>query len=745
MNAMKLFLPVIVLFFSVSALHAQNRKLQEKADALFENQEFYSAAGLYEKLAESTEADDEKALFAEKAGDCYAGFLDYSKAVRWYQTAFKITSDLKVEDKLAEMLLAVGQYAEADIHYSHLIKNSADKSKYYNRSESCRFAAGQMLKVPSYEIVNVQELNSPFSEYSPVFSNGRVLFTSARTGRDSARIFNFDGQGFSDIYQAQYDSSMRKWINITKLPNDINGKFNEGTVSLNSKTEEMLFMRCNEPNGKGKICRIYSCRIDLGRNDASKVAAMPLGSETYSVGHPALNSTGEILFFVSDNPEGIGGKDLYVTHKKPDGNWSKPENCGAKINTVRDEMFPVISGDTLLYFASSGRIGMGGLDIYAVEISGNRITGEVVGMPYPVNSAGDDFGYFPLNAENGLFASNRAGGNGMDDIYLCKPVPFVLSAKGKVTDKTSGLPITKALVIVKLNGEVTDTTLTDASGEYFITNILCDRTYQIDAVKEGYMPQTKTLVTIGEKNTRELSAANGHDIDFELFRITRDEIAINNIYYDFDKWDLREESKRELDKIVELLNENPGMRIQLNSHTDDRGPEIYNVDLSQKRAQSVVEYLIQQGIDQKRLLFKGWGESKLMITNAQSEEEHQMNRRTTFNILNAGDYGDKYFENLYAEIDKGIQKSRAHMFFRVFFGTKGEPAFDENYNNIRQWFPGTNILTVKEDGMDRYYMGAYIFMDEAMDALTQLKSKGLTDCYIAAFRDENKIGVVKLQ
>jgi outer membrane protein OmpA-like peptidoglycan-associated protein len=388
---------------------------------------------------------------------------------------------------------------------------------------------------------------------------------------------------------------------------------------------------------------------------------------------------------------------------------------------------------------------MGGLDIYSVKINGSRIEGDVSALPYPINSAGDDFGYFPLNAECGLFASNRAGGHGMDDIFMCKPVPFVLTAKGKVTDKTTGLPIAKALVIVKLNGEVTDTTMTDANGEYLISNILCDKTYQIDAVKEGYIPQTKTLVTIGEKKTRELSSATGHNIDFELFRITRDEITINNIYYDFDKWDLREESKRELDKIVELLNENPGMRIQLNSHTDDRGTDVYNMDLSQKRAQSVVEYLIQQGIDQKRLLFKGWGETKLLITNAQTEEEHQMNRRTTFNILNAGDYGDEYYENLYAEIDKGIQKSRAHMFFRIFFGTKGETAFDQNFDNIRQWFPGTDILTVKEDGLDRYYMGSYIFMDEAMDVLTQLKNKGLTDCYIAAFRDENKIGVVKLQ
>lgn len=745
MNAMKLFLPVAVLLLSVSAIHAQNRKLQEKADALFENQEFYAAAGLYENLAQSSDADADKALFAEKAGDCYSGYLDYTKAARCYQTAFTITSDLKVEDKLAEMLLASGQYAEADIHFSHLMKNSTDKSKYYDRSASCRFAEEQMLKVPAFEIVNVQELNSPYSDYSSVISNGRLLFTSARTGRDTARVFNYDGQGFSDIYQAQYDSSMQKWTNITKLPNDVNGKFNEGTATLNTKADEMLFMRCNEPNGKGKICRIYSCRIDLGRNDASKVTAIPLGSETYSVGHPAMNSTGDVLFFVSDNPEGIGGKDLYVTHKKPDGNWSEPENCGAKINTARDEMFPVISGDTLLYFASSGRVGMGGLDIYYVRINGSHISGKVTGMPYPVNSAGDDFGYFPLSSENGLFSSNRAGGNGMDDIYMCKPVPFVLTAKGKVTDKTSGQPIAKALIIVKLNGEVTDTTMTDANGEYFLNNILCDKSYQIDAVKEGYMPQTKTLITIGEKKTRELSSETGHDIDFALFRITRDEIVINNIYYDFDKWDLREESKRELDKIVELLNENPGMRIQLNSHTDDRGSDSYNQDLSQKRAQSVVEYLIQQGIDKKRLLSKGWGESKLLITNAQTEEEHQMNRRTTFNILNAGDYGDEYYENLYAEIDRGIQKSRAHMFFRVYFGTKGESAFDDNFSKIKQWFPDATILADKEDGMERCYMGAYIFMDEAMDVLTQLKSKGMTDCYIAAFRDENKIGVVKLQ
>jgi outer membrane protein OmpA-like peptidoglycan-associated protein/tetratricopeptide (TPR) repeat protein len=743
-DVLRNFLLSGLILISVS-VSAQNKKSIEKATTLFENQEYYQAAPLFENLYSASTTDADKALYALNAGDCYAGFLDFEKAALWYDKSLQANPNPTTELRLADMQLASGQYSNALEHYNNLIASSHDKSTLKNRVESCNYAINQLRKTPEYEIINVSALNTGGSEYSPIIYGGRMIFSSSRFGSDSDRIFNFDGQGFSDLFVATYDSLLQKWGDIKKLPSAVNGKFNEGTASYAATDAELYFMRCNDDNGKGKLCKILKGRYNPVTNDAGRISELILFGKDVSTGHPALNSAGNVLFFVSDNLEGIGGKDIYVSTRNERGEWSEPRNPGIKINTAGDDMFPVLSGDTILYFSSNGRVGMGGLDIFKVKVNGSNLIGDPTALPWPINTSGDDFGYCPAGNDYGYFSSNRYGGTGHDDIYFCRPAPFMLSARGKVTDKLSHEPIANAIIIIKLNNEIIDTTKTNEAGEYFISNILSNKTYELLAVKEGYIPQNKTLSTNGESKTRELSKATGHDIDFELFKITRDEIVINNIYYDFDKWDLREESKRELDKILTILNENPQMQIQINSHTDDRGTDEYNFYLSEKRAESVVNYLISAGIDKKRLMFKGWGESRLLIAHAETEEEHQLNRRTTFNLMNISDYNSDYYEKIYAEIDKGIQKTRVSMFFRIYIGTNGDESLNRNLETTKQFFPNAPLVVTSEDGQSRSYMGAYIFMDEAMEALAQLQAKGLSGCYIAAFRNEQKVGIIKLQ
>ncbi len=744
---MKVFKTAILAGLILSAVSgfAQNKKTIEKADALFENQEFFEAAPLYENLFSNSATDENKALFALKAGDCNAQFLNFEKAAQWYSKSLQAAQTNSTELKLANMLLASGQYSSALEHFKSLMEKSHDKTTLKDKAESCKYALNQLRKTPEYEIINVSALNTRGSDYSPIVFNNKLIFSSSRFVSDSSRIFNFDGQGFSDLFVAKWDSTLQQWANIAKLPSQVNGKFNEGTATIDSTASDIYFMRCNDDNGKGKLCKILKTHYDFANNNVGKTNELKLFDKDVSIGHPATNSKGNVMFFVSDNPSGMGGKDIFVSAKNEQGLWSEPKNLGISVNSNGDDMFPVVANDTMLYFASNGRIGMGGLDIYSVKIIGSTVVGESTPLPWPINSSGDDFGYFPTVHGYGYFSSNRAGGIGSDDIYYCRPAPFMLSARGKVIDKISRAPIAEAIIIVKLNNEIIDTTKTNEAGEYFLTNVLSNKLYELTAVKEGYIPQNKTLNTNGETKTRELSSENGHDIDFELFRITRDEIAINNIYYDFDKWDLREESKRELDKIVSILNENPQMRIQLNSHTDDRGTDDYNTSLSQKRAESVVKYLISAGIDAGRLMSKGWGESRLLVALAQTEEEHQLNRRTTFNLINANDFGNDYYEKIYAEIDEGIQKSRVSMFFRIYFGTNGDESFDKNLESVKQYFPSAPIFNSSEDGQSRSYLGAYVFMDEAMDALKQLEANGISNCYIAAFQNDQKIGIIKLQ
>jgi outer membrane protein OmpA-like peptidoglycan-associated protein len=349
------------------------------------------------------------------------------------------------------------------------------------------------------------------------------------------------------------------------------------------------------------------------------------------MGQPSISSDGKQLYFASRMEGSTGGSDVWVTTYNG-SQWGEPQNLGTTINTEFDEMFPVVFHDSILYFSSEGNIGYGGLDLF-YSVKSNGTWGKPVNLKAPFNSSADDFAIVYNNDKSaGYFSSNRTGGAGSDDIYSFFLTPVNLTVKGRVTDVDGGNALVNAMVILS-SADGNDTTYTNANGEYtFVLDK--DKDYKINVISPGYFGDSRRLTTQGEKFSKEFSKANGNNYDFSIKKIPKTEIKIENIYYDYDSYNLRDESKPELDKLVKLLEDTPDANVQINSHTDERGKFDYNMKLSENRAKSVVDYLIEKGISPGRLSSKGFASSQPVIKNAKTEEEHQMNRRTTFQVLN---------------------------------------------------------------------------------------------------------------
>jgi len=368
--------------------------------------------------------------------------------------------------------------------------------------------------------------------------------------------------------------------------------------------------------------------------------------------HPALSPDGQTLYFVSDMPGGRGGKDLYrTTRTSPGSPWSRPENLGTDINTRGNELFPFVQEDGTLYFASDGHIGMGGLDIFrAVPQGGDAWL--VQNMMAPINSPADDFGItFESGAERGIFSSSRKGRTA-DDLYTFEMPPLLFSITGLVRDEKTGQPVEGAAVQLIASDGANMQTETGAAGDFRFT-LRPEVDYIFLASKKGYLNGKEKETTRGQDKSRDFMAT------IQLTPIDRP-IELPNIFYDFGKWDLRPESMVSLDRLVETLNDNPNVTIELMSHTDSRDTEEFNLDLSQKRAQSVVDYLIAKGIAADRLTAQGYGETNPKVVDQEimenspflrsgatlneqyinslaSEEQkeiaHQINRRTEFRVL----------------------------------------------------------------------------------------------------------------
>jgi len=602
-----------------------------KADTAFVRKEFTEAIDLYKNALKKTKSIDVPLVYF-KIAEAYKMGNNLKEAAQYYLASYK--QGYKQKELLfnyADVLLKLGNFSEAEnffLKYKELVPNDLSVDV---RLASVKNNIGLTYDKPVHNIKNISELNSPFSEYGLAIFDDKIVFSSTRKEPKDA-VYTLTGQGFSNFYATTYNKELKAWEKPSLL-NIFSSQFNDGSFYYDKNSQTAYFMQCNGFEGKDKNCKIYYSKKRDAQGKWSKPAIFEIKSMDYNLGHPAMTSDGKTMFFVSDMPGGQGGADLWMTQVNAQGKWEKPTNLGQHINTSGNEMFPFVFEDKYLYFASDGHIGFGGLDIYYVKIENGTFGKPTLLMP-PFNSHADDFGIIFFDKDNGMLSSNRPGGKGDDDIWAFYLKTITITASGSIYDNENKAFIEGASVILKGSDGSSETVLSNKNGVFTFTSCKKDVFYTVQSSKGGYLTsEEKKFNTSGIIYDAEINKSTGYDLDLTMIAITKDEIDIQNIYYDYNKADLRPESKLELDKLIKILKENPNVKIIINSHSDARGSHTYNLELSDRRAQSVVNYLVENGVPRKMLESKGWGATNLRIKNAKTEEEHQANRRTTFNII----------------------------------------------------------------------------------------------------------------
>jgi len=633
---------VLYTIFIVSFAFLSACSVYKKAEKKFEKGEYNSAIKFYKQAVKKNDHAAESLFYTaeayrlsnrlEIAAPYYEAAIDSGyqedKVFYNYALALKSNSDYKNAKKVLENYLPQANNPEIKRLAEFQLKN------LYNIDDILEDQT-------FYTVKNLKEINTPAAEYAPFFHDQQLYFTSTRD--EDGKIYKATGDNFSDIYKVKSKGANVDTSAIEKLPPIINwSDANEGSVAIGSRGRTMVFARGNTGKRKGlNDVNLYITRYRNGQ--WSEPELMKINDPKAWNSTPAFSADGRTLYFSSTREGGFGGVDLYSATVNSRGQWGNVRNLGEKINTPEDEMFPSTSQDGKLYFSSNGHPGLGKLDIFIAERKGGSITISHLGKP--MNSNKDDFSVFMYSPDRGFFSSDRPGGKGRDDIYTFKNedpnlkiVNYFLA--GVTTTHNSEdeeviLPGASVRIFSQdsiLLGEI----LTGQDGK-FNFRVSEEEDYFIIAEKDNYFTTRKTFSTVGKTlDKSQLSSLITNKV-FET-EILLEEIILDkafeleNIYYDFDSANIRSDAAVELDKLVTILRDNPPIKIELSSHTDTRGEAAYNQDLSKRRAESAVSYIISQGIDPSRIKAKGYGESQLIIENAQTEEEHETNRRTEFKV-----------------------------------------------------------------------------------------------------------------
>ncbi len=544
-----------------------------------------------------------------------------------YAQALEANEQYKEAEKVLEEYLSIGE----DEHVLKLVQGELNGLLELEEL----MATGTY-----YRVKNLSDLNTAGTEYSPIYNNGKIYFTSNRGG---GKIYLATGTPFTRIYEVESKGANVDLSTLAPLPpifNDPNT--NEGSIAISKDGTSIIFAKGNPGSATGPDdVNLYFTRYRNGQWSEPRILNIcdPKAWDS----SPALSPDGRTLYFSSTREGGYGGADIYVAKLNRRGRWVDVRNLGDAINTPGNEMFPFVSDAGKLYFSSDGHPGFGQLDIFEATRANGVTTVKNLGAP--INSSADDFGYHEYSVTKGFFSSNRAGGKGDDDIYTyvnddpnLKIVNYYLAGVTVTLDdggKEVMLPNSK-VTLVGAEEEILDETFTGADGK-FQFKVYPEEDYELIGQKNSYFTTRVQFSTKGksvDKSTLTKLVTNiTFDTKIKLDPIVIDKtIVLENIYYDFDKWDIRPDAAKELDKLVVVMNDNPDISIELSSHTDARADDKYNLTLSEKRAKSAVNYIISKGIEPRRITAKGYGERKLIIKDAKTEEEHQVNRRTEFKV-----------------------------------------------------------------------------------------------------------------
>ena len=643
---------VIILAVALPTLLFSQKRRAERAYESFNAGEYYEAIDLFKDAYSKTKDKAVKSDMVFMVSESYRLVNDPKNAEIWYKKAVKDAGvSPEAQFWLAESMKKQGKYQQAVDEYRKYKQLVPNDARADLGIRSCELALEWQRAPEGYVVTELKELNSKFSDFSPAYvrdDHALIYFTSSREDVTGNKKHGATGQGFSDIFESRLDKK-GKWS--TPVPVEgINSESEEGSPSVSFDYREIYFTRCEAGKREQRGCVImYSQNNGAAWSDPKNLGLL---SDSLIAAHPAITPDGLTLYFVSELPGGYGGKDIYYsTRQSANVAWSRPVNIGPDINTKGSELFPFVREDGALYFSSDGHLGMGGLDIFKAisQPNGNWL---VSNLKVPINSEADDFGIvYETGAEKGIFSSTRKGKSN-DELYMFEMPPLKFNITGLVKDEKTGAPVPASVVQLIASDGTNMQSATGNGGDFkFILQPNVD--YIFLASKDGYLNGKSRETTRGQEKSRDF-------LTTILLTPIDKPIELPNIFYDFGKWDLRPESMVSLDKLVETLEDNPNITIELMSHTDSRDTEEFNLDLSQKRAQSVVDYLIGKGVDQARLSPRGYGESTPKVVDAetaalypflrsgsnltevyinslsteeQKEIAHQINRRTEFRVL----------------------------------------------------------------------------------------------------------------
>jgi peptidoglycan-associated lipoprotein len=649
-----LSLLLVVVFTVLQGYSAEKTKKSktQKADKLFNTAQYYNAGALYKKAYAKFKKKEDKGWAAFRAGETARMLNNNTEAEEWYGKAVKVKyADPVSHLRYADALKRNAKYAEAIAQYNAYLEKVPGDAKAQAGIASSTTAQAWKDKPTRHKVENLSALNTNYYDFAvtenPAVKNS-IVFTSSRAEASGSKNDAWYGEKYFDLFQAAQDNN-GKWSTPTNFPTPVNSEFSDGAATFDASGKTIYFTHCPVVKNKNIQCRILTSTSTDGK--WSEPTALPFNGEEFTTGHPALSADGKTLYFSSDMPGGSGGKDLWMSRwDAGSGNWGTPTNLGTTINSDGDEMFPYLTKGGKLYYSSNGKPGMGGLDLFVSTYDAGAWS-EPTNLKSPMNSGADDFAVMFTDETHGYMTSNRDGGKGADDIYSFVVPPLKIAVGGRVYDTDTKENLQGATVELFGSDGTSLSVQTGADGTYRY-DLQPNVKYKISASFTGYLTKFHELSTVGLEEDQNYTK----DFDFPL-KSTAKPITVPEVFYDLDKSTLRPESKQALDGLIKTLNENPTITVKLTSHTDYRADDNYNMKLSERRAKSVMDYLVANKIDKDRLTFEGRGETQpksvendeeyapfkrgdvltkefidKLGSNELKEKAHQYNRRTEFEV-----------------------------------------------------------------------------------------------------------------
>lgn len=615
----------IVLSFGLMSISlvAQNKDTKA-ADKLYSRYEYVDAAKEYQKLVDNGKGD---AYVYKQLADTYYNMFNTAEAITWYAKATESTQDAETYFRYAQMLKSSGKYEEANKQMAKFAALAPNDQRAKTFKENPNYVPKLVGKTPGYTAKSL-EVSSDKSDFGAVLYDNDLYFTSARNS--SRKNYGWNEEPFLDIYKATLGDSGT--FSEATTVSSLNSSFHDGPLTISTDGNTAYFT--SDSFREGLFERDKKNKLKLGKNNIYKatkdgngwgnVKSLSFNSKEYSTSNPSLSRDGKTLYFSSDMPNSLGGVDIWKVAVNEDGTYGAPENLGSKVNTEGNESFPFIADDNkTLFFASSGKQGLGGYDIYQIDLSNGS---DAQNLGKPINTEKDDFAFTFNKAKNqGFFSSNR---NGNDDIFSATPICSVDVLTTVTNAKTGATLASSKVSILDDKNNIIATETSNGNGEVKF-KVECDKAYTIQASKDGFEGNTFPVAKTKGGETKITAALQPIDVI-----VTPTEIILKPVYFEYNKSNITQEGAFELDKLVQVMKNNDQIVIMVKAHTDSRGTDQYNLDLSDRRAKSTVQYIISKGISASRISGKGYGESEPKVQcDPCTEEEHSQNRRSEFLIV----------------------------------------------------------------------------------------------------------------